>query len=155
VVKDVNGDGKPDVVFMQEQQGPHASFGSDLDFAINAGGGNFTFVSATQESAYAGSGGHLTTGTSLDYNGDGATDTVEGFWTEDCCGPFTYGVKLYTGQGGKFALSQTYIYGQATNGPPGNILGSAAADFNGNGSQDFAVAAVDANSKATLHTYIH
>ena len=81
-LKDINADGKADVVFLQALYGPHGSSGTDLDYAVNNGAGGFTFIRAAAEDAYAGSGGYLTAGSSL----AGPDTAVEGFSRASCCG---------------------------------------------------------------------
>ena len=149
-LQDVNGDGKLDVVYTQEQYGPHGSDGSDINYAINSGAG-FTLTKATSESAYAGDGTWISSGAPL--NGTGTA--LEGFHTESATSnPSTYGVKLFNDV--KSSPTQTWIYGQSTTSiPPGVVQGIASADFDGNGRQDFAVAEEDSNHVATLHVYLN
>ena len=148
-LQDVNGDGKLDVVYTQEQYGPHGSDGSDINYAINNGAG-FTLTRATGESAYAGDGTWITAGAPL--NGSGTA--LEGFHTESASGnPSTYGVKLFNDV--KSSPTQTWTYGQSsTLGPPGVVEGIASSDFDGNSMQDFAAVEEDSNHAATLHVYL-
>ncbi len=149
-LQDVNGDGKLDVVYTQEQYGPHGSDGTDINYAINSGAG-FTLTRATSESAYAGDGTWITAGAPL--NGTGTA--LEGFHTESAMSnPSTYGVKLFNDV--KSSPAQTWIYGQSTTSvAPGVVQGIASADFDGNGMQDFVAVEEDANHTATLHVYLH
>jgi len=149
-VRDINGDGKLDVVYVQEQTGPHGSDGTDIDYAINRGSG-LTLNKVTTESGYAGDGTWITAGSPL--NGSGTA--LEGFRTESATSaPSTYGVKLFSDV--KSSPAQTWIYGQSTTSSvPGSVGGIAPADFDGNGMQDFAVAEEDSNHVATLHVYLN
>ena len=151
-LKDINDDGKIDVVYTEEQFGPHASDGSDVVYALNNGAGGFTLHTAGTESSYAANGSFVNAGSPLDN-----TDTlIEGFSTESCCAaiPAVYGVKLFTPI--RSSPSQTWIYGQNTYSPPGRVSGIASADFDGNGTQDFAVVEQDyANNNSTLHVYLN
>jgi hypothetical protein len=150
-IKDVNADGVRDVVFLQSQEGPHGSSGTDLDYAVNNGSGSFTITRVAGESAYAGSGSYLLSGSSL----SGPNTALEGFSTAGCCAdlPDSYGVKLFTQPGA--SPTQTWIYGQSANAPAGWVRGIASADFDGNGTPDFAVAEEDANHNSTLHVYLN
>ncbi len=149
-IKHVNGDGKPDVVYVQEQTGPHDSDATDIDYAVN-NGSNFTLVRTVSASSYASNGNFITAGSPL--NGPGTA--IEGFRTESVSAtPATYGVSLFNDVNG--SASQTWIYGQSTtSSSPGVVQGIASADFDGNGMQDFAVAETDSNHVATLHVYLH
>ena len=150
-VKDANGDGRLDVIYTEEQFGPHSSSGSHIVYALNNGAGGFTLSTVAPESSYAGNGTFVTEGSPL----NGASTAIEGFRTESCCDatPATYGVKLFTQVNNPAA--QTWIYGQAAYSSPGLVTGIASADFDGNGTQDFAVAERDANSNSTLHVYLN
>jgi hypothetical protein len=149
-IKDVNRDGKPDVVYVEEQSGPHASNSTDIAYAMN-NGSSFTLNATTSEGAYGGEGAFITAGAPL--NGMGTA--IEGFLSESATSaPSTYGVKLFTDV--KSSPAQTWIYGQSTTSDtPGIVLGIASADFDGNGMQDFAVAEEDSNHVATLHVYMN
>jgi len=149
-LQDVNGDGKLDVVYTQEQYGPHGSDGSDINYAISTGSG-FTLTRATSENAYAGDGTWITAAAPL----NGAGSALEGFHTESAVGnPSTYGVKFFNDV--KSSPTQTWIYGQSTaSDTSGAVQGIASADFDGNGMQDFAAVEEDSNHAATLHTYLH
>ena len=149
-LQDVNGDGKLDVVYTQEQYGPHGSDASDINYAINSGAG-FKLTRAIGESAYAGDGTWITVGAPL----NGAGSALEGFHTESAISnPATYGVKLFSDV--KSAPTQTWIYGQSTTSDtPGVVQGIASADFDGNGMRDFAVAEEDSNHVAILHVYLN
>lgn len=149
-VRDINGDGKLDVVYVQEQTGPHGSDATDIDYAINNGSG-LTLNKIIGESGYAGDGTWITAGSPL----SGAGTAVEGFRTESASSaPATYGVKLFSNV--KNSPTQTWIYGQSTTSSlPGVVQGIASADFDGNGMSDFAVAEEDSNHVATLHVYLN
>jgi VCBS repeat protein len=149
-IKDVNGDGKPDVVYVQEQTGPHDSDATDIDYAVN-NGSSFTLVKTVSASAYASDGTFITAGSPL----NGTSTAVEGFRTESVsAAPATYGVSLFADV--TSSPAQTWIYGQsATSSLPGMVEGIASADFDGNGMQDFAVAEEDSNKVATLHVYLN
>jgi hypothetical protein len=147
-IKDINGDGKPDVVYDNSQIGPHASSNTELKFAINNGAG-FTISTAASESAYASSGAYVETGSSI----GSATQAVEGFLDQTCCNPSSYGVKLVSNG----TVAQKWTFGTApnTNDTPGNVQGIDSADFDGNGTQDFAVAEADRSNNATLHVFLN
>ncbi|MFL6437139.1 MAG: FG-GAP repeat domain-containing protein [Terriglobales bacterium] len=147
-VKDINGDGKPDLVFIEAQYGPHASTDEEILFAINNGSGQLAITPVAAESSYASSGSHIRAGSPL--NGMGTA--VEGFLDVPCCASVTYGVKLVS-QGTSDA-AHTWTYGQSTSSLPGEVTGIASGDFDGNGAQDFAVAERDANNSSTLHVYL-
>jgi hypothetical protein len=147
-VKDINSDGKPDLIFIEAQYGPHASAAEELLFAINNGSGGWAITSVAHESSYASSGTYIRAGSLL--NGTGTV--IEGFLVMPCCAPATYGVKLVS-QGTSDA-AHTWTYGQSISSLPGEVTGIASADFDGNGSQDFAVAEHDANNSSTLHVYL-
>jgi hypothetical protein len=147
-VKDINGDGKPDLVFIEAQYGPHASTDEELLFAINNGSGALAITPVADESSYASSGSHIRAGSPL--NGIGTV--IEGFLDVPCCAPATYGVKLVSQ--GQSDAAHTWTYGQSTSSLPGEVRGVASGDFDGNGSQDFAVAEHDANNSSTLHVYL-
>ena len=149
-VRDINGDGKLDVVYVQEQTGPHGSDATDIDYAMNNGSG-LTLNKVIGESGYAGDGTWITAGSPL----SGASTALEGFRTESATSaPATYGVKLFSDV--KSSPTQTWIYKQSTTSSlPGMVQGIAAADFDGNGMSDFAVAEEDSNHVATLHVYLN
>ncbi|HKO18434.1 MAG TPA: VCBS repeat-containing protein [Acidobacteriaceae bacterium] len=148
-VKDINGDGKLDVVYLQEVTGPHGSDGTDLDYAIN-NGVSFTLIKTVSESAYAGNGVDIRTGSPL----NGVGTAIEGFDMESASDlPASYGVKLFSDVNSSPA--QTWIYGSANYTAPGHVTGIASADFDGNGLQDFAVTEEDSNHVATLHVYLN
>ena len=151
VIKDINGDGKPDVVYVQALDGPHGSSGTDLKLAVNNGLGAFNLITASSESAYAGDGGYVRAGSSF----TSASSSAEGFANSTCCSqPATYGVKLFTQLGS--AATQTWIYGQATDGTaPGTVTGVVTADLDGNGAQDVAAVEEDLNHNSTLHVHLN
>jgi len=147
-VQDIDGDGKLDFLYVNDQFGPHASDVSDLMFALNGGSGTFAVSRAASENAYAGSGSSLTAGTSL-----GSGLAVIGFTEYPCCSATSYGVKLIRSGAGD--VVQTWVYGQSTSpAPGGEVTGVASADFDGNGTQDFAAVESDANRNAILHVYL-
>lgn len=147
-INDINRDGKPDVVFMESQYGPHGSSDMKIVFAINDGSGGLAITPMADENAYASSGGYIRAGSPL----NGASTAVEGFLSMPCCASAIYGVKLVTD--GKSDAAHTWTYGQSTSSLPGEVTGIASGDFDGNGIQDFAVAEHDANNNAVLHVYL-
>jgi hypothetical protein len=151
IIKDINGDGKPDVICVQALDGPHGSSGTDLKFAINNGAGAFSLITAASESAYAGDGGYVRGGSSF----TSASSAAEGFANSTCCSqPASYGVKLFTQLGS--AAAQTWTYGQATDGTaPGTVTGLVTADFDGNGARDLAAVEEDLNHNSTLHVHLN
>jgi hypothetical protein len=150
ILTDINHDGKQDVVFLEEQFGPHGSDNSELMYALNDGTGGFTQTKVAGETAYAGDGSYITAGSAL----NSENTALEGFHSMSCCGtPAAYGVKLFNPVNS--AAAQSWIYGQSTsNDLPGRVLAIASADFNSNNAQDFAVLEADANSNLTLHVYV-
>ena len=147
-VQDIDGDGRLDLVYVNVQYGPHGSNVSDLMFAVNGGAGKFAVSRAASENSYAGSGSSLTAGTSL-----GSGLAVIGFSDYPCCSATSYGVKLVHAGAGD--VVQTWVYGQsAAFTPGGEVTGVASADFDGNGTLDFAAVESDANRNATLHVYL-
>jgi hypothetical protein len=147
-IKDINVDGKPDVVFMESQYGPHGSSDMKIAFAINNGSGGLAITPMADENAYASSGGYIRAGSPL----SDASTAIEGFLSMPCCAPATYGVKLVIE--GKSDAARTWTYGQSTSSLPGEVTGIASGDFDGNGTQDFAVAEHDANNNSTLHVHL-
>jgi hypothetical protein len=147
-IKDLNSDGKPDVVFMEAQYGPHASSDMQILFAINNGSGQLAITPVADENAYASSGGYIRAGSSI----NGTASAIEGFLLMPCCAPATYGVR-FVSQATTDA-AHTWTYGQSTSSLPGEVTGIASGDFDGNGKEDFAVAEHDANNNSTLHVYL-
>src|SRR5438270_8294382 len=120
---------------MEAQYGPHASSDMQILFAINNGSAGMGITPVTDENAYASSGGYIRAGSPL----SGTGTAIEGFLLMPCCASASYGVKLVTE--GKSDAAHTWIYGQSNGASlPGEITGIASADFDGNGTQDFAVA---------------
>jgi len=147
-VQDIDGDGRLDFLYVNDQFGPHGSNVTDLMFALNLGSGTFAVSRAASENAYAGSGSSLNSGTSL-----GTGLVLIGFVEFPCCTATSYGVKLIRSGAGD--VLQTWIYGQsASQMPGGEVTGVASADFDGNGTQDFAAIESDANHNAILHVYL-
>ena len=146
-VEDVDGNGTSDVIYVNDQFGPHGSDNTELMFAVSNGSGAFAVSRAASESAYAGSGSSLHTGTSL-RNGL----AVIGFAEFPCCTAASYGVKLIRSGAGD--VLQTWTYGQSTT-PSGEVTGVASADFDGNGTRDFAAVERDANNNSILHVYLN
>jgi hypothetical protein len=146
--EDVNGDGRPDVVLIDYQQGPHASWDNNLDFLINNGSGSFTLKKVFNESSYAAD--YLSAvfaGAAADFDRDGFWDAIVGYTqAPDCCNPDTPGIGLLRGIG-----NDNYLFDRSWDAPA-YPYGIATADFNKDGKTDFAT--VEVNSSANTGSLI-
>jgi hypothetical protein len=133
-IADVNGDGKPDLIIANQQQGKTDPEGS---ISVMLGRGDGTFHAAVNYS----SGGESAYSISVaDVNGDGKPDLVvaNGCLGSDCS---TGSVGVLLGKGnGTFEKVRTYRSGAAS------VFGShvAVGDLNGDGKLDLAVATTGA-----------
>jgi hypothetical protein len=133
-IADVNGDGKPDLIIANQQQGKTDPEGS---ISVMLGRGDGTFHAAVNYS----SGGESAYSISVaDVNGDGKLDLVvaNGCLGSDC---LTGSVGVLLGKGnGTFEKVRTYRSGAAS------VFGShvAVGDLNGDGKLDLAVATTGA-----------
>lgn len=136
---DVNKDGKPDATFVSTSGSRYPT--SNLYFAENNGGGNFTFNTLGTEVQYMGA-------TVADFNGDGYNDIATDFY--DNSGNLYLSI-LNGSSSGTFTQSQTWTLGDPNTYGPEDIL---AADFNGDGKPDIALLNYDmANGINTLYIY--
>jgi len=142
VVADVNGDGKPDIVVMNQCDSTGAC-GSGIVYVL-LGNGNGTFQTAV---GY-GSGGLTSYSLAVaDVNGDGKLDAVV---LNNCglsiniCSPLTSTVGVLLGNGnGTFQSAITYPSGE-------DAVSLAVADVNGNGKPDLVVANPVTNTVGVL-----
>ncbi len=135
-VSDVNGDGKPDVILVDDLVGPHGTFDTNLDFLVNNGSGSFTLKKVFNENIYSAS--YLSavfSGAAADFNGDHIYDAAVGFTEspDSCCTPDVPGIAIMNGSStGTYSESQRWKVG-------GYPYGTVAADFNKDGRADLAV----------------
>jgi len=133
-VADFNGDGKLDLAVSNESSGANLGNGT---VSILLGNGDGTFQPALDFAAGSNP-GPIVVG---DFNGDGKLDLVV---ADDGTSPPNTAVNIFLGNGdGTFQAAQAYTVG--TN--PSSLV---AADFNGDGKLDLAVANYDTNNVSIL-----
>ena len=150
---DVNGDGRPDVVLIDYQSGPHGSWNNNLDFLVNNGAGSFTLKQVFNENSYAAS--YLSavfSGAAADFNKDGIYDAVAGFTQspDGCCTKDTPGIAILNGTN-----SGTYTESQRWN-VAAYPYATITTDLNNDGRPDIATIQLNsAANKAQLITYVN
>lgn len=137
-VYDVNGDGKPDVIFNAVTG---LGYGDAFAYAKNTGNGNFTFTDISNNLV----GSTYTGGASVgDFNGDGINDLAASYNSTNS--PPNPGVSIFAGtKTGSFVDSQDFASGTASESS-GDIT---AADFNDDGNPDLATLVYDQNARTT------
>jgi len=131
IVKDVNGDGKPDLIVANECASGSNCQNSTGSVSVLLGNGDGTFQPAT---SFASGGVYSYSVVAGDFNGDGNVDlAVTNECTNNTCGSGG-SVSILLGNGdGTFQAAQTFTVGGLY------ALSVAAGDFNGDGKLDVAV----------------
>lgn len=148
-VLDANHDGRPDVSFTDYQEGPHGSMNMNSAILLNQGNGVLTFHQTLTETAYAGDGTYIFAASAADFNHDGQADSVVGLVNSNPDGATTNSVAIVEEQsGGSYSIAQQW----AITDTPRSIV---AADFDGNGSPDIAVATQTSSGPGQLIVYLN
>ncbi|HEY6446437.1 MAG TPA: VCBS repeat-containing protein [Acidobacteriaceae bacterium] len=149
-VVDANHDGRPDVALIDYQEGPHGSLAYHSALLLNQGNGVMTYNQTLYETAYAGQGTYIYAGSAADFNNDGRADSVVGLQeTNQNSGVADNSVAIVEAQsGGGYSISHQW----AITDTPRSIV---AADFDGNGSPDIAVATQTSSGPGQLIVYLN
>ena len=153
--QDLNLDGKPDVLTVSAQYGPHGSYNSDVLAVLNNGAPNFFWNAIHNENAYAGVGGFNNAAAGgVDLNGDGQGDIAAAFnETDSNFNNIEYLAILNGSANGQYSESQRWTVG---NGLNLRVLDIATGDFNNDGRPDIAALVNDQNTGATiLYIYLN
>src|SRR5581483_569041 len=123
---DVDGNGTRDVVLVDYQSGPHASWNNNLDFLENHLNNQWTLKQVFNESSYAAE--YLSavfSGAGADFINGGSWEAVAGFTqSPDCCTKDTPGIAILSqDSSGNYVESQRWT-------AAGYPYATVAADFN-------------------------